>query len=69
MKTLDSLDILPLLTYPPTLSWDVEISKPDARIFEHACKACEEVMGEGVLMVGDELKASVHPFFGSNRVS
>ncbi|OCF35974.1 hypothetical protein I317_00497 [Kwoniella heveanensis CBS 569] len=57
LKTLSSLDILPHLTHPPTLSWDVEAAKPSSRIFEAACRACGEVPGEGVIMVGDELKA------------
>jgi FMN phosphatase YigB (HAD superfamily) len=46
-----------MLSYPPTLSWDVEVAKPDPGIFSAACHACNEVPGEGVLMVGDELKA------------
>ncbi|WWC65006.1 uncharacterized protein I303_107620 [Kwoniella dejecticola CBS 10117] len=57
LKTLDSLDILPLLTYPPTLSWDVEHAKPAAEIYKAACRKCEADPGEGVIMVGDELKA------------
>lgn len=57
LQTLDALGISPLLTYKPTLSWDVEASKPDKRIYAAACKACGEEMGEGVFMVGDELKA------------
>ncbi|WWC72793.1 uncharacterized protein I206_106757 [Kwoniella pini CBS 10737] len=57
LKTLDSLDILPLLTYPPTLSWDVEHAKPSPEIYNAACAACEASPGEGVIMVGDELKA------------
>nr|XP_031858266.1 uncharacterized protein CI109_006317 [Kwoniella shandongensis]KAA5525338.1 hypothetical protein CI109_006317 [Kwoniella shandongensis] len=60
LKTLESLKILPLLSHPPTLSWDVEAAKPSSKIFESACKACEEEMGEGVIMVGDELKADFH---------
>ncbi|WVQ95417.1 hypothetical protein IAU59_002514 [Kwoniella sp. CBS 9459] len=57
LKTLSSLEILPLLSHPPTLSWDVEAAKPSQKIYEAACKACDEVPGEGVIMVGDELKA------------
>jgi FMN phosphatase YigB (HAD superfamily) len=57
VKTLESLKILPLLTAPPTLSWDVEVSKPDPEIFRRACKLCGEEPAEGVIMVGDELKA------------
>lgn len=57
--TLDALGISPLLTCKPTLSWDVEASKPDKRIYEAACRACGEEVGEGVLMVGDELEAYV----------
>ncbi|ORY21152.1 hypothetical protein BCR39DRAFT_591651 [Naematelia encephala] len=58
LKTLSSLGILELLTHAPTLSWDVEASKPDSRIFQAACKACDVVdIGQGVIMVGDELKA------------
>jgi FMN phosphatase YigB (HAD superfamily) len=55
--SLEALEILPLLACPPTLSWDVEADKPDRRIYEAACKACGEVPGPGVIMVGDELKA------------
>ena len=57
--TLEALGILPQLSFPPTLSWDVEHAKPDSRIYEAACKRCGEEPGEGVLMVGDELKACV----------
>nr|XP_019050909.1 hypothetical protein I302_01352 [Kwoniella bestiolae CBS 10118]OCF29839.1 hypothetical protein I302_01352 [Kwoniella bestiolae CBS 10118] len=57
LKTLDSLKILPLLTYQPTLSWDVEFAKPAKEIYLAACKACQEEPGEGIIMVGDELKA------------
>ena len=60
VKTLESLHILPLLSHPPTLSWDVEISKPDPRIFQTACEACDEQPAEGVIMVGDELEACVY---------
>lgn len=56
---LEALSILPLLSHPPTLSWDVEASKPDPTIFRRACEACGEASGEGVIMVGDELKAYV----------
>lgn len=57
VKTLDSLQILPLLTCSPTLSWDVEAAKPSATIYEKSCERCEEKVGEGIIMVGDELKA------------
>ena len=57
VNTIRSLGILDKLSYPPTLSWDVELAKPDPGILLAACKACDEVPGEGVLMVGDELKA------------
>ncbi|WWC92549.1 uncharacterized protein L201_007508 [Kwoniella dendrophila CBS 6074] len=57
LKTLDSLRILPLLSYPPTLSWDIEAAKPSSKIYEAACKACEEEIGQGIIMIGDELKA------------
>lgn len=57
MNTLAALQITPLLTCAPTLSWDVEAGKPSARIFEAACLACGEAPGEGVIMVGDELEA------------
>ncbi|WRT70923.1 uncharacterized protein IL334_007922 [Kwoniella shivajii] len=66
LKTLSSLEILPLLSHPPTLSWDVESAKPSSRIFHAACKACEEDVGEGVIMIGDELKAD---FRGSTQAS
>lgn len=55
--TLTALGIEELLTFPPTLSWDVEASKPDREIFARACAACGEAVGEGVIMVGDELEA------------
>ena len=57
VMTLHTLGLLERLTHKPTLSWDAEISKPDPRIFQGACKACEEESGEGVIMVGDELVA------------
>lgn len=57
VKTLDALSILPLLSYPPTLSWDVEVSKPSAEIYRQACQTCQEDIGDGLIMVGDELKA------------
>lgn len=57
MKTLDSLKILPLLSFPPTLSWDVEASKPDSAIYQLVLQSCNEQAGEGVMMVGDELVA------------
>ena len=61
VRTLESLSILPLLSHPPILSWDVESSKPSSEIYQAACKACDEDPGEGVMMVGDELKAYVSP--------
>jgi FMN phosphatase YigB (HAD superfamily) len=57
---MKSLGILDRLTHPPTLSWDVEAAKPESKIFESACKACGEEPVEGVIMVGDELKAWVN---------
>ncbi|WVQ63476.1 uncharacterized protein L199_001629 [Kwoniella botswanensis] len=60
LKTLDSLKILSQLTYPPTLSWDVEYAKPSKEIYLSACEVCDEEPGEGVIMVGDELKADYH---------
>lgn len=57
LRTLSALRILPLLSCPPTLSWDVEAAKPDKRIYEAACKLCMENVGDGVIMVGDELEA------------
>lgn len=57
LRTLSALRILPLLTSPPVLSWDVEAAKPDRRIYEAACKLAGEEMGDGVIMVGDELEA------------
>jgi phosphoglycolate phosphatase-like HAD superfamily hydrolase len=59
VKTLEALGILPLLSYPPVLSWNVEATKPSSEIFERACEICEEEPGQGVMMVGDELKAYV----------
>jgi FMN phosphatase YigB (HAD superfamily) len=59
VKTLEALGILPLLSYPPILSWDVEAAKPSSEIFEQACEVCEEEPGQAVMMVGDELKAYV----------
>lgn len=57
LRTLSALRILPLLTCPPILSWDVEAAKPDRRIYEAACKLAGEEIGDGVIMVGDELEA------------
>jgi FMN phosphatase YigB (HAD superfamily) len=59
VKTLEALGILPLLSYPPVLSWDVEAAKPSSEVFDRACEVCEEEPGQGVMMVGDELKAYV----------
>ena len=63
VRTLGALSILSLLTYPPTLSWDIERSKPGPEIFQAACRACEVESGQGVIMVGDELKAYVSQLF------
>ena len=57
LHTLRALDLMPFFSSPPTLSWDVEASKPDARIYLAACKSAGEAPGEGVIMVGDELEA------------
>jgi hypothetical protein len=57
VKTLEALHVLPLLSYPPVLSWDVEASKPSSEIFKRACELCEEQPGQGVIMIGDELRA------------
>jgi phosphoglycolate phosphatase-like HAD superfamily hydrolase len=62
VKTLEALRILPLLSYPPVLSWDVEASKPSPEMFKRACELCEEQRGQGVIMVGDELKACVSSY-------
>jgi FMN phosphatase YigB (HAD superfamily) len=59
VKTLEALGILPLLSYPPVLSWDVEAAKPSSELFDRACEVCEEEPSQGVMMVGDELKAYV----------
>ena len=64
MRVLDALQITPLLSFPPTLSWDVEIAKPAPGIYQKACEACgEEEAGEGVIMVGDELQVCVASYF------
>jgi len=60
LNTMKSLSILDLLSHPPTLSWDAEASKPSPLIFQKACVICQEEIGEGVIMVGDELKADYH---------
>ncbi|ODO05797.1 hypothetical protein I350_04858 [Cryptococcus amylolentus CBS 6273] len=57
IKTLRSLDILSHITNTPTLSWDVDASKPSLEIYQSACRMAGEELGEGVIMVGDELKA------------
>ncbi|ODN77809.1 hypothetical protein L202_04932 [Cryptococcus amylolentus CBS 6039] len=57
LKTLRSLDILSHITNTPTLSWDVDASKPSLEIYQSACRMAGEELGEGVIMVGDELKA------------
>ncbi|KAK1923298.1 HAD-like domain-containing protein [Papiliotrema laurentii] len=60
LHTLSALDILPRLSHPPTLSWDVESSKPDRAIYDAACRLCQETPGLGVVMIGDELRADYH---------
>ncbi|TYJ57310.1 hypothetical protein B9479_002043 [Cryptococcus floricola] len=57
VKTLRSLDILSHITNTPTLSWDVDASKPSLEIYQSACRMAGEELGEGVIMVGDELNA------------
>lgn len=57
LRTLSALQLTQFFTSPPTLSWDVEASKPDRAIYAAACKSAGEEMGEGVIMVGDELNA------------
>lgn len=57
VNTMSALDLTEFMSYPPTLSWTVEASKPDPRIYLKACEACGEHPGEGVIMIGDELKA------------
>lgn len=57
LVTLSALGLDKFFTSPPTLSWDVEFSKPDPRIFEEACKKAGEKPDESVMMVGDELNA------------
>ena len=60
MKTLESLDLLPrLITAGATISQHAGCEKPDKKIYELACEAASVEVGEGVLMVGDELAASV----------
>lgn len=62
MKTLESLDLLPrLITAGATISQHAGCEKPDKKIYELACEAASVEVGEGVLMVGDELAASVKP--------
>lgn len=56
---MSALDLTKFMSYPPTLSWNVEASKPDPKIYLRACEACGEEPGEGIIMVGDELKAYV----------
>ena len=60
MRTLEALHILPLLSYPPVLSWDVGASKPASEMFDRACELCEEQTVQGIIMVGDELDAYVY---------
>ena len=64
MRTLDALDITPLLTGGTTISQLAGFEKPDRRIFEQACRQAgiepsedAEYRYEGVLMIGDELEA------------
>lgn len=64
VTTLGSLDVLPLLTAPPILSVECGIEKPDARIYQLACKRAGIQWSEGenegdggIIMVGDELEA------------
>jgi hypothetical protein len=60
VKTLESLDLLPrLITAGATISQHAGCEKPDKKIYELACEAAGVKIGEGVLMVGDELVASV----------
>ena len=63
MRTLSSLGILPLLSSPPTLSWDTATPKPEPNIFRTACASAgvpiSDQNGQGVIMVGDELEAYV----------
>lgn len=56
MRVLDSLELTPLLTAPPTLNHLCGFSKPDARIFAHAC-AGADIQPHEALMIGDELLA------------
>jgi FMN phosphatase YigB (HAD superfamily) len=64
VKTLDALEITPLLTHGTTISQLAGYEKPDARIYEQAClqagitpETDERSRYPGVLMVGDELEA------------
>lgn len=64
VKTLDALEITPLLTARTTISQLAGFEKPDPRIFEAACRKAgiepsedAERRYEGVLMIGDELEA------------
>ncbi|WVQ77150.1 hypothetical protein IAR50_006833 [Cryptococcus sp. DSM 104548] len=57
LRTLESLNILSHITNTPTLSWEVDASKPSPEIYQSACRMAGEEPGEGVIMVGDELKA------------
>lgn len=69
VKTLDALEVTPLLTHGTTISQLAGYEKPDPRIFEQACRkagiepALESTEDDdgtrcpGVLMIGDELEA------------
>jgi FMN phosphatase YigB (HAD superfamily) len=64
VKTLDALEITPLLTAGTTISQLAGFEKPDPRIFEAACRKAEiepledaDRRYDGVLMIGDELEA------------
>jgi FMN phosphatase YigB (HAD superfamily) len=67
VKTLDALDITPLLTAGTTISQLAGYEKPDPRIYDQACLKAGIIADPsatergprypGVLMVGDELEA------------
>ncbi|KAL7410612.1 HAD hydrolase subfamily IA REG-2-like protein [Mrakia frigida] len=63
LSVLDSLDITPLLTAPPTLSDLCGFSKPDSNIFDFASRQAGVELKEA-LHIGDELDAD---FGGSTR--
>jgi hypothetical protein len=64
VRVLDSLDLTPLLSSPPTLSHLEKIAKPDRAIFELACVRAGVDVDEA-LMIGDELEACVPCSFSS----